>query len=366
MSWRFNPPPGWPPQPEGWQPPPGWAPDPSWPPAPTGWQFWVPAEAPPTPTSPTTAAPFPPYQADPGSPPPPAGQFPPAGPPGHPYGGGQPPFAGAPGGYPQPGYPGYPQPGYPSTKPWYQRGGVIALGAGALVLLTALVGVGTFIVLRPDDADSGPVAAASDPSPSASETPSPGPSEGPEASESPDSGELRGGAGERFEGEGSRQISFDLVSGSYYTVSLTHRGGDWFELWSTEGDEDASSLTWGIGDYEGTFGLNLFYDEDPDGIRIETDGAWTIEVHELSESPTWPDLYEGTGAQVLALEPGRSVIVDVTHSGSSNFIVWAYMEDGYPSLLFNEIGAYQGNATIPEQTFALTIVADGDWSIVPN
>ncbi len=41
MSWRYNPPPTWPPPPPGWSPPEGWAPDPSWPPAPTGWQFWV-------------------------------------------------------------------------------------------------------------------------------------------------------------------------------------------------------------------------------------------------------------------------------------------------------------------------------------
>jgi hypothetical protein len=38
----FNPPPGWPAQPPGWQPPDGWRPDPSWPPAPSGWTFWVP------------------------------------------------------------------------------------------------------------------------------------------------------------------------------------------------------------------------------------------------------------------------------------------------------------------------------------
>lgn len=46
MSWRFNPPPGWPAQPVGWSPPPGWSPDPSWPPAPPDWQFWVPATRP--------------------------------------------------------------------------------------------------------------------------------------------------------------------------------------------------------------------------------------------------------------------------------------------------------------------------------
>jgi uncharacterized membrane protein YhaH (DUF805 family) len=38
---RFNPPPGWPPPPEGFVPPPGWQPDPSWPPPPPGWRLWV-------------------------------------------------------------------------------------------------------------------------------------------------------------------------------------------------------------------------------------------------------------------------------------------------------------------------------------
>lgn len=42
-AWVFNPPPGWPAPPPGWQPPEGWQPEPSWPPAPAGWNFWVPA-----------------------------------------------------------------------------------------------------------------------------------------------------------------------------------------------------------------------------------------------------------------------------------------------------------------------------------
>lgn len=46
MAARFNPPPGWPPAPEGWTPPPGWNPDPSWPAAPPGWQLWLDDSAP--------------------------------------------------------------------------------------------------------------------------------------------------------------------------------------------------------------------------------------------------------------------------------------------------------------------------------
>lgn len=43
-TWVFNPPPGWPVPPVGWQPEPGWQPDPSWPPAPVGWNFWKPEQ----------------------------------------------------------------------------------------------------------------------------------------------------------------------------------------------------------------------------------------------------------------------------------------------------------------------------------
>jgi RsiW-degrading membrane proteinase PrsW (M82 family) len=42
--WVFNPPPGWPAVPAGWQPPADWQPDPSWPAAPADWEYWRPAQ----------------------------------------------------------------------------------------------------------------------------------------------------------------------------------------------------------------------------------------------------------------------------------------------------------------------------------
>lgn len=39
---RFNPAPGWPASPEGWEPPEGWVPPADWPEAPEGWNFWTP------------------------------------------------------------------------------------------------------------------------------------------------------------------------------------------------------------------------------------------------------------------------------------------------------------------------------------
>jgi hypothetical protein len=41
MGWRFNPAPGWPSPPPGFEPAPGWRPDASWPAAPQGWQLWL-------------------------------------------------------------------------------------------------------------------------------------------------------------------------------------------------------------------------------------------------------------------------------------------------------------------------------------
>lgn len=38
---RFNPPPGWPQPPVGWEPYPGWVPPPDWPPAPEVWSYWT-------------------------------------------------------------------------------------------------------------------------------------------------------------------------------------------------------------------------------------------------------------------------------------------------------------------------------------
>ena len=67
VGYRLNPPPGWPPVPDGFVPAPGWQPDPSWPAPPPGWQLWLPddvASAPSPPFAPLSApvsAPSPSY-----------------------------------------------------------------------------------------------------------------------------------------------------------------------------------------------------------------------------------------------------------------------------------------------------------------
>ncbi|MPZ26242.1 MAG: hypothetical protein GEV12_07250 [Micromonosporaceae bacterium] len=149
MSWTFNPPPGWPPQPEGWVPPPGWAPDPSWPPAPAGWQFWVPVGSsavaagggapPPRSSASTQVAQYAPTQVGPFAPAPAGGGAPPhagGGAPPH-AGGGAPPHAG--GGAPP--HAAQPAPAAAGTRPWFTRWWAIA-GLIALLVIGSAVGFG--------------------------------------------------------------------------------------------------------------------------------------------------------------------------------------------------------------------------------
>lgn len=343
MSWTFNPPPGWPPQPEGWQPPPGWVPDPSWPPAPPGWQFWVPAGSAPTVAAyPGSTTPYPttPYSATPPTIPASPAPYPPAG-----YGGS----------YPPAGYAGGPQ---LRGKPWYQQGWVIGVAAAAaVVLLTGVVGVGTFILLRSDDDPSTPTSG-----PTANTTSEPTPAQAspdPDTKPPPPSGDAQ-----NFEGRGSEVIELDLADGQYYTATITHTGSDWFEVWSMKNGQEVTSLGWGYGSYTGTYGLGLFPDEEVNAIRIETSGSWTVEVRDLAESPDWPEQSEGTGSTVLQVDPTASEqAITGTHDGESNFIVWCYVKDDHPSLLYNEVGPYSGSAVLPSGAFVLTIQADGDWTV---
>lgn len=364
MSWKFNPPPGWPPQPEGWQPPPGWAPDPSWPPAPADWQFWVPTQSVPPPTAPvtqpfTSASDQSPFEK------PPAGQSPFA------SSSGQSPFASSsdqpPFGGPAAAGPYHPGAGfggsYLPAKPWYRQKRTLAIGgavAGLVLLLAGLVGVGTFMLLSRSDQGDEPTSQPSEPQPSPSIQLEDEPDE-------PYDWPAGSGDAQTYQGEGDETIALDLTDGECYTVSVTHTGSDdwvnWFEVWTVYEGEDEYILGWGSGDHSGVYAIGLYQSDPVDGLRIQTTGSWTVEVRTLDQSPSWPEVNQGTGPAVLVLDLGGEQVVNATHDGDSNFVVWAYTEDGIPSLLYNEIGAVDGAAVLPAGTFALTIEADGEWTL---
>jgi hypothetical protein len=65
--------------------------------------------------------------------------------------------------------------------------------------------------------------------------------------------------------------------------------------------------------------------------------------------------------------PKGVYVVSAKHEGEhANFAVWVYDEAGERDLLFNELGVYEGETTLPveaESKLILDISVDGPWTI---
>jgi hypothetical protein len=91
------------------------------------------------------------------------------------------------------------------------------------------------------------------------------------------------------------------------------------------------------------------------------------------EREPFPDIeYTGSGDSILQLElpagPDSIGIASITHSGSSNFAIWALDENlEQDDLLVNEIGNYSGtvpfNLSTSVRITAFEISADGPWTV---
>jgi hypothetical protein len=80
--------------------------------------------------------------------------------------------------------------------------------------------------------------------------------------------------------------------------------------------------------------------------------------------------YSGVGDDVITLpKTMKSMTVEGSHDGSSNFVVWAMSSGGSRNdLVFNEIGSYTGVNAIgmmswDSKTKFLEVEADGNWTI---
>jgi hypothetical protein len=89
-------------------------------------------------------------------------------------------------------------------------------------------------------------------------------------------------------------------------------------------------------------------------------------------TPGFADItLSGTGDAVPSFEipEDQAAIAVITHTGSSNFAIWALAEDGTENdLLVNVIGNYSGTVLFDERTgvhsVAFEITADGAWTVV--
>jgi hypothetical protein len=120
-------------------------------------------------------------------------------------------------------------------------------------------------------------------------------------------------------------------------------------------------------------------------LPAPTDGASTTDAAVTTEAPTTteappttpaptvppttapPVVIQGQGDSVQEItipDGGQTGIATLTHSGSSNFAVFA-LDTGLAQigLLVIQIGPYQGSVLLPEGTTALEITADGAWTV---
>ena len=206
-------------------------------------------------------------------------------------------------------------------------------------------------------------AESADSSAASTESAEASPEEEPEVAPEPEPAEPQS-----FSGTGSEVVMLDPLGEDVFYAAVTHDGSSNIALWSVdENGQDIDLLVNEIGGYEGKVALN--FGEDPAALRIDADGAWTIDLVHLAEAPRWDGegVYEDRGDSVLIVDGVADGLtpVTLTHDGESNFAIWAWGES-YPDLIVNDIGAYDGTTLLPDGTLVLQIDADGTWTISPS
>lgn len=172
-------------------------------------------------------------------------------------------------------------------------------------------------------------------------------------------------------GVGDNATNFIDLEAGLSLFEMSHTGSSNFivQLKSKETGNLIELLVNEIGSYKGT----TFAPIPSKGkylLEIQADGQWSAVVKQPRDkaTQTLPYQTEGTGDTVLPVKLSNGLVVmEMTHSGSSNFIVQVIHDDGSSgNLAFNEIGQYDGSKSITvygEGTYYVAIQADGKWTL---
>src|SRR5699024_4920172 len=108
------------------------------------------------------------------------------------------------------------------------------------------------------------------------------------------------------------------------------------------------------------------FGEDPEPLRVEAEGDWSINLVSLGEAPCWDGgtTYEASGDSIVIVDGGADGLTHgtLTHQGQSNFAVGAWGES-HPDLIENDDGIYDGTCLLPDGSLVLQVEADGTWTI---
>jgi len=148
----------------------------------------------------------------------------------------------------------------------------------------------------------------------------------------------------RYHGSGSRIVRIRKPNGEPdepVTVTLTHHGQSNFAVWTLNKKlKQTDLLVNTIGDYKGTVPVDFEDGSQTPRIQVQADGPWTMTIRPVTSARHFSRRIKGKGDDVVIYTGGPKV-ANISHTGSSNFAVWFYGEDGR-DLLVNEIGNYKG------------------------
>lgn len=167
-----------------------------------------------------------------------------------------------------------------------------------------------------------------------------------------------------FVGKGDDIVSLKKWEGAAL-VRITSAGTGNFAVWNYDvSGRRIDLLVNTIGAYRGTVLIDQF-DNQADTTRLEvnSNGAWQIEVAPLLDATKLvvPGALVGKGDDVVLLRGAKPDLMKISHTGSSNFAVWAFSSRRV--LLINDIGNYSGTKPLEISTFLLEIHADGAWNM---
>jgi hypothetical protein len=172
-----------------------------------------------------------------------------------------------------------------------------------------------------------------------------------------------------FSGKGTYVSDFFKVTqDSLVVFSFTHAGDSNFiaDILNTDGTYETNVVN-EIGITDGS--KACYFKKGIYLLRVNADGNWSIKYENLNtKDVSTKTSFSGEGMAATPLFKLNSglKIFDITHAGTSNFIVYLYDEEGnLIDLLANAIGDFTGSVaeSIDGGNYILNIDADGDWTI---
>lgn len=168
-----------------------------------------------------------------------------------------------------------------------------------------------------------------------------------------------------YSGSGDQVIAVEKPDRGQSAIAVVTMGGDSNNIiWALDqGLEKTDLLVNEIGPYSGQALVDLRTSRgETRFLEIRSGGSWTVELRPLSSAASFANQASGAGDAVLRYTRSGGAVARFTHDGESNFIVWAYRDDGRSDLLVNEIGSYDGSTAIRGPAW-LEVRADGNWTI---